>query len=72
MPLRPKDQPPSLREYLRSLTREERAGFLMRYAARFGKAYPRQRDDRGYKLPIKRKRKPQPPEKTPDAIGEEE
>ncbi len=58
-------------EVVRNLTREERASFLLKFAAAFGRAHPRTYDEHGYKIPIRRKRKPQPPEKTPDAIGEE-
>ncbi len=57
-------------DVVRNMTREERATFLLKYAAAFGRAFPRERDEKGFRMPIKRKRKPKPPEKPADAIGE--
>ncbi len=57
-------------DVVRNMTREERATFLLKYAAAFGRAFPRQRDAHGFKMQAKRKRKPKPPETPPDAIGE--
>ncbi len=55
-------------EVVRNLTRDERASFLLKYAAAFGRAFPRRYDSHGFKMPLKRRRKPKPPEPLDDAL----
>ncbi len=55
---------------VRNMTREERASFLLKFAAAFGRAFPRETDADGFKMPAKRRRKRTPKKGSPDAIGE--